>query len=99
MGIGMSTLWPKHRYRKFVVSTLAALLASILLVTACRGQIGGKPDLYSMAAEMLPRLEVLSGLEARAPIKLSWQGRAEMQEYVNRQLEEELTPDHIEGVR
>jgi hypothetical protein len=52
-----------------------------------------------MAAEMLPRLQVLSGLEARAPIKLAWQSREAMQHYVRKQLDEELPAEYIAGTR
>jgi hypothetical protein len=84
-------------FGRFVTSAVLVVLASFGL--ACQGRGQQTADLDGMAAEMLPRLQVLSGLEARAPIKLAWQSQSRMQDYVRKQLEEELPPEYIEGVR
>lgn len=80
---------------------LAGALASLLLTissVACRGQ-DRTADLQAMADEMLPRLEVLSGLPARAPVRLAWQSRDSMRAFVEKQLAEEMQPGRIEGVQ
>ncbi len=86
-----------QRYRAIIALTAIALLPVALLGTACRGQDRAQPDLDQMAAELMPRLEVLSGLEARAPIRLAWQSRAAMQRFVERQLTEELPAEYLAG--
>lgn len=83
--------------RKFgFAGALASLLLAVTTV-ACRGQ-DREAQLQEMAGEMLPRLEVLSGLPARTPVQLSWQSRDSMRSYVERQLTEELDPSEIEGI-
>lgn len=80
---------------------LAGVLASLflaLLASSCRGQVD-TAELRAMADELLPRLEVLTGLEARGPIELSWQSRDSMQSFIERQLTEELEPAEIEGTQ
>lgn len=89
-----------QRYARKVLHLAAAALFSItLLVGACQGQDRTRPDLDQMAAEILPRLQVLSGLEAREPIRLAWQSRDEMNRFIERQLDEELPAEYIDGVR
>lgn len=80
-----------------VAGALASLLLAVTTV-ACRGQDRAEM-LQSMADEMLPRLEVLSGLPARAPIRLAWQSRDSMRIFVEGQLAEDLAPGEIEGVQ
>lgn len=87
-----------YRLRKLGLAAMLVLLASGFGV-ACLDQRQQTTDLDAMAAEMLPRLQVLSGLPARGPIKLSWQSRSAMEHYVKEQLNEELPPEYIEGVR
>jgi hypothetical protein len=93
------SLFRTFRYQMVVALAAAALLPIAFLVTSCRGQGRTRPDLDQMAAEILPRLEVLSGLEARAPIRLAWQDRAEMQRYIERQFDEELPARYIAGTK
>jgi len=85
---------------KRMVGFVGGLVACLLVfaTAACRGQ-DHTVDLQAMADEMLPRLEVLSGLPARAPIRLAWQSRDSMRVFVERQLAEEMTPAEIEGVQ
>jgi len=75
----------------------AVLLA--LFTGACRGQERGTGDLRALADELLPRLEVLSGLEARAPIRLETQSREAMREYVVRRLAEDMPPEELAGIQ
>lgn len=76
-----------------------AVLALVLAATACTGRGEGALDLQATAESLLPRLEVLSGLEARKPIRVSLQDRESVREYVERQLAEELSPRELEGIR
>lgn len=81
------------------ISISAALLLLVALHVACGRGEQTQTDLDQMAAEMLPRLQVLSGLEARAPINLAWQSRENMERFVTEQLDQELPAEYIEGVR
>jgi hypothetical protein len=80
---------------------LVAVFVLLLVVPslACRGSQHSSGDLDKMAAELLPRLQVLSGLDARAPIHLAWQSRDSMQNFVENQLDEELPAEYIAGTR
>lgn len=75
------------------------VLPLLLLLTACDRGAPSTEELEEIAAALLPRLEVLSGLEAREPIRLAWQSRAEMQEFVERQLDEELPPEYLDEMK
>ena len=66
---------------------------------ACNGTPRREPDLQAMADSLLPRLEVLSGLEVREPIQVALQDRQTMRAYVERQLDEELPPGELEGLQ
>ena len=77
-----------------------ALLVLPLLAAACRGQ-GRERDEARLRAsidELLPRIEALSGLEARAPVRMAMRDRAELREYVAQRMEEELPPAELEGL-
>ncbi|HEX7118098.1 MAG TPA: hypothetical protein VF212_04885 [Longimicrobiales bacterium] len=76
---------------------LALLLASA--GSACRGQDAAAQELRTMVDSLLPRLEVLSGLDAREPIRVARQDRAAVRGYVERQLDEELPAGELEGIR
>ncbi len=84
---------------KWMAAVRYGLLALALTAPACRGQEAAEPGLQAMVDSLLPRLEALSGLEARAPIRVARQDRDAMRAYVEAQLEEELPPAELEGVR
>lgn len=93
---------PLNTKPRFLRSALAAAFALVLAITfgtACQGQHGQQADLDALAAEMLPRIQVLSGLEARAPIRLAWQSRQAMQSYVEREITESMPPAEVAGVQ
>jgi len=79
---------------------LPALLVLPLLAVACRGQgrAGDEERLRASIDDLLPRIEALSGLEARAPVRMAMRDRAELREYVAARMEEELPPAELEGI-
>jgi hypothetical protein len=76
---------------------MAAFLS--IIPSACQGRQEERPDLDTMAAEMLPRLQILSGLDIRGPIKLAWQSREAMRSFVERQITENMPPEEVAGVK
>lgn len=73
----------------------ALVLALLVLVCGC-----GTPDedrLAEVVERLLPRIESLSGLEARQPIAVRIRSSEELQEYVERKLEEDLPPEEMEA--
>src|SRR5690606_28718862 len=81
-------------------AVLPALLTLPLVVAACRGQ--GRADdearLRASIDALLPRVEALSGLEARAPVRMAMRDRAELREYVAERMDEEFPPAELAGV-
>lgn len=79
---------------------LPALLVLPLLAAACRGQGRARDEerLRASIDDLLPRVEALSGLEARAPVRMAMRDRAELREYVAARMEEELPPAELEGI-
>lgn len=78
-------------------SIRGAFLLVLVAAVACRGQ---EPDPGQVLAEvdsLLPRLEVLSGLEARHPIRVERQDRATMRRYVEERFEEEYSPEEFDA--
>src|SRR5690606_41597648 len=77
-----------------------ALLVVPLLVGGCRDRSreAAEARLRESVDALLPRVEALSGLEARAPVKLALRDRAELREYVAARSEEEFPPGELEGV-
>src|SRR5690606_40573174 len=71
-----------------------ALLVVPLLVGGCRDRSreAAEARLRESVDALLPRVEALSGLEARAPVKLALRDRAELREYVAARIEEEFPP-------
>ncbi|HEX6940036.1 MAG TPA: hypothetical protein VF158_11545 [Longimicrobiales bacterium] len=86
---------------KWANTARCGMLALALASTtgACRGRGAAAPDLSPMVDSLLPRLEVLSGLEAREPVRVAEQDRAAVRRYVEAQLDEELPPEELEGIR
>lgn len=76
------------------------VLVSLLLAASCRGQGPEREEerLRASIDELLPRIEELSGLEARAPVRMAMRDRAELREYVAERLEKELPPAELEGM-
>jgi len=69
-----------------------------LATGACRGQEREDERLQAVVESLVPQLERLAGLEARAPIAVTRQGREEMRAYVVRKLEEELPEEELRGI-
>lgn len=69
----------------------AALLSLLLLVSAADGasaQSSADAELRRTTAQLLSRLEELSGLEARRPVNVARRSRAELRAYIGRAMEE-----------
>ena len=81
---------------KFVIQ----LLASLIIVSACRGeQRANDPALEAAVDSLMPRLERLSGLKKLRPITMKHQSREELREYVLQRIEEEMPPEELNGIR
>lgn len=82
------------------LGTAVYLLAVLLPLTigACGGRTVDEESLDVLVDSLLPRLEELSGLEAREPVNVALRDRAQLRDYVTRRLEEELTPEEMEGI-
>lgn len=80
----------------------AAALALVAAVTfgaaGCR-RPEVEPDLTAMVDSLLPRLEVLSGLPARGPIRIARQDPSSVRRYVEAQIAKDFPPGELEGVR
>src|SRR5690625_4590335 len=92
------TFLASTRSRRAFGLVIGCLVATLALATACEPQVRTSADLQALADELLPRVEALSGLEARAPIRVTLQDTASVRAYVERQLTEELDPEELEGV-
>lgn len=87
--------------------TIAAL-ACLLVLSGC-GRGAGVPDglvddetppeLARLVSELMPRIERLSGLERREPLRVRRQDRAAASLYVQQRLDGEMPPERLEGIR
>jgi hypothetical protein len=86
------------------------LLAAALAITACRGDAppaldagvadaDSPPELVSLLAGLLPRVERLSGLDRVDVLRLRTQSRADARRYVEARLDSELPPERLDGIR
>ncbi|HEX7049180.1 MAG TPA: hypothetical protein VF188_03125 [Longimicrobiales bacterium] len=75
-----------------------ALLLLSLVGSACRGQERPATEFAAEVDSLLPRLERLSGLEAREPVRVEWQDSAGVRAYIQRQLDDELPPEDLAGM-
>lgn len=91
------TFAPRRGRQAFGVA-IGCLLLTLTFAAACEPQVRTSADLQALADELLPRVEALSGLEARAPIRVTLQDTGSVRAYVERQLTEELDPEELEGV-
>ena len=57
------------------------------------------PGLDGLVETLLPRVEVLSGLEARRPVQLARRDSESVRRYVEARLAEDLPPEELEGVQ
>jgi hypothetical protein len=88
---------------------LAAVLISSFMVVACdrtatveRSDFADEETPAQFAPlvnELLPRLERLSGLDRKEPLRVRTQDRAAVRSYLEQRLQQELPPERLEGVR
>lgn len=78
---------------------MCALTAALVAVGAGCRRTAGEPDLNALVDALLPRIEVLSGLEARRPVHMARRDVASVTRYVEAQLEEEMPPEELAGVQ
>jgi hypothetical protein len=57
------------------------------------------PELVAMLADLLPRVERISGLDRIRVLRMRRQGREEARRYVESRLDAELPPERLDGVR
>ncbi|MGH7476491.1 MAG: hypothetical protein ACRELD_09395 [Longimicrobiales bacterium] len=81
--------------------THQALLALLLcwLPLACRAQEPSDPEIAAVITELLPRIEEISGLEARDSIRFARRPAAELRRYIEDQITEQLPPEELRAVR
>jgi hypothetical protein len=98
---GHATLRPSAAGRGVAGGARALTLAGCLLaVGACEAAPQAVPDELRAAAErVLPRLQELAGLEARAPIALGVRSRGELRRFVEEKLAEEFPPEELAAVQ
>jgi hypothetical protein len=88
-----------ERWGKRAMSTLCRVVLPLLcFAAACRAQGRDDASLRVMVDSLLPKLEQISGLEAREPVRVSRRTREELRRFVERRLAEELPPAELEGV-
>ncbi|MBT8488831.1 MAG: hypothetical protein HKN72_01245 [Gemmatimonadetes bacterium] len=82
-----------------------ALLALAVSAGGCRAQatqslvISSDPELGAMAAELLPDLAARAGMELREPVRLESRTRAELVDYLQGKINEELPEDEAKARR
>lgn len=74
---------------------LAALLAMPLLSAPAGGQSAADRDLERRMARLLPRVEKISGLRAKEPIRVALRDRDELRRLMAARLEEELANGEV----
>lgn len=81
---------------------MTSMIRRVLVLSACaavlQGCKGDEAAMDEMVEEILPRLERLSGLEALEPIRMARQDSASVRAYVERQLDEELPREVLDGI-
>src|SRR5687768_11942153 len=82
-----------------LVGTLAGPLLVTVLARACGGEQARDKALRAAVDSLLPDLERLSGLPARSPINLGTKTKAEVREYVTRQLDKEMPESEMKGIQ
>jgi hypothetical protein len=93
------------RLRRFTLLVVAALG-----IAACRGDMpatlehgvadaDSPPDLVALLAELLPRVERLSGLDRIDMLRMRRQGRDDARRYVEARLDSEMPPERLDGLR
>src|SRR5690606_40716883 len=78
---------------------ICALAAGLVAMGAGCRRPAGEPDLSALVDALLPRIEVLSGLEARRPVHTARRDVASVRRYVAAQLEKEMPPEELAGVQ
>ncbi|HET9985097.1 MAG TPA: hypothetical protein VFQ38_15965 [Longimicrobiales bacterium] len=94
----------RPRRRRWRAATLAALAAAVgaAALVACGDR--SRPEqqearVRPVVDSLLPRLEYLSGLRAVRPIRIGYRTRAQVREYVVRQLDRDLPPPELGGIQ
>jgi hypothetical protein len=82
------------------------LAVSMVVLAACGGERSPPrvddatpAELVALRDSVMPRLQVLAGLQQRAEIKMEVQGRDSLRRYIEARMAEELPADELEGVR
>jgi hypothetical protein len=89
---------------------LLVLLAAASVLGACRADApatlppgvadaDSPADLVALLAELLPRVERLSGLDRTDVLRMRRQSRVDAAAYVERRLDSELPPDRLDAIR
>ena len=82
-----------------MLTTMALL--GLLASSACRAQSPGLGDteLRAMVDSLMPLITGTSGLEQLAPVAFAIQPKAAVREFIESQLEEEMSPDELRGMQ
>src|SRR5262245_27184733 len=88
------------------------LIACMVVLSACKGDrtpsrvqntsataLATPTELVALRDSVMPRLQVLAGLQQRTPIKMEVQSRDSLRRYIEARMAEELPPEELEGVR
>lgn len=85
--------------------SVATIVGTLVLIIGCASDEageatdGGADDgLRARAAELLPDVERLSGLPAREPLRLGLRSRAELEAYLEAELEEQFADERIQNL-
>jgi hypothetical protein len=73
-----------------------ALCALVLASNAAHGQRASNRQLELLVAELLPRVEALSGLEALAPLNVASRTRQELRAFLTAEIEEEIESGQLQ---
>jgi hypothetical protein len=81
-------------------AAVVALCAGALVACGDRANGGSEPaDLRALVEDLMPRLQELSALQATGPVRVERQTPAEVREFVERQLDEEMPANELEALR
>lgn len=93
------------------MARVVALATALLVALGCDGDAGNGADgtgalvadgaddaLRARAAELLPEVERLSGLPAREALRLGVRSRAELEEFLEAELEEQFADERVESL-
>ena len=82
---------------------LAVLFAGATMLAACKDEkpsaAAGAGDLQAIMDSVMPRLQVVAGLQRKAPIQMQKQPRDSLRRYIESRMQEELPPEELEAIR